>query len=140
MRTKLNRAIKAAFGFEGYTFYQGFIYHIMGTPSKLALPCVWLNPVTLSGREGRKEGTITYNVVMYLMDFRERYESEEQKEVIWGTLEEKALAGYHALFNNENVRSAQNLKCEPDESALSNYKELSMKVTFSVVMPYCDGN
>ena len=132
MRKKLNNAIRIAFG---EPFYQGFIYRVQDTVS-MQYPWTWMCPVELSSKEGRNEGTLTYDVTLYLFDRREQY-TACIREDIWEEMEGKALSAYLSLFDNEDIDYLQNFKCLPDEHNLTPTLELSIRVTFQVVMPYC---
>lgn len=136
MRTELVQAISEAFGYEGYQFYRGFVYNISQT--ELQLPCVWLNPVEVSGVTGRNEGLRNYKVTLYLFVPGDGY-SEDQKELIWSQLEAKAFASCNKLRDTEFVQDITKITIAPDEFAYTGLQELSIKVSFETSVYFCNG-
>lgn len=134
MRAKLITAIKQAF--SEYNFHHGFIYDV-NSMAGATFPIAWLTPPRLLSKSGRNDGEVIYQVVLYLFDKRINY-TDEDKIAIWTKLENDAIAGFIKLQNgNEDILTASKLQCDPDEFSLTGYKELSIKVSFEVTIPYC---
>lgn len=136
MRKSLTAAISHAFDFFGYGFFQGFTYNING--SKLVLPCLWLNPVELTGINGRNEGTGVYKVTLYVFVDSKGLD-EHGKENVWAELEQKVIEAYNKLRFENNIQDVSGLSITPDEFAYTGYKELSVKVSFNATVFFCNG-
>jgi len=133
MRTQLRRAIEAAFTFPEYTSYCGFIANI--NAAELRLPCVWMNPLELTGKTGREEGEMTYAVSLYMMTRQDAW-TEERKEKAWTEMEKQTTEALQRLNEGEVMITVNNLKCAPDEYSLTSFGEVSLHVTFIASIKY----
>lgn len=136
MRRTIKAAIESAFALLSpqYQFRTGFISDIGA--GGFDLPCVWLCPADLVGLKGRREGHATYAVIMYLFRAKEGVEPGGRDEV-WDEMEAEARTALNAIMDGD-IRCVENIKAESDENAYTGYGELSLKVSFLVMVDFCD--
>lgn len=136
MRKTIKTAIKSAFAqmFPQYQFRTGFITDIGA--GGFDLPCVWLCPADLVGLKGRHEGQATYAVIIYLFRTKEGVEPDGRDDV-WDEMEAEARTALNAIVD-EDIRCVESIKAEADENAYTGFGELSLKVSFLVMVDFCD--
>ncbi|MDR1348898.1 MAG: hypothetical protein LBJ63_10845 [Prevotellaceae bacterium] len=128
MRTKISEAIKKAFEPE-YTFYRGFIADKINSV-KDSFPLAWLNPPEMTD-------TNTYSCILYLMIKDSKY-SEQEKENQWDQMENFALKAFREIIENDiYVKSIHYVRTFPNEYAYTGFGELSLKITFTVIVNPC---
>lgn len=137
MRQKIRKAIEEVFArlCPEYRFRTGFITDIAN--GGFDLPCVWLCPLDLEESKGRSEGRATYSGVMYL--FRSRTDvGPDERDCVWDRMELEARRALVAAIGEE-VLSIEGIAAEVDENAYTGYGELSLRVSFRVIVDFCDG-
>ncbi|MDR0754547.1 MAG: hypothetical protein LBF04_04080 [Prevotellaceae bacterium] len=128
MRTKISEAIKNTVEPE-YTFYRGFIADKINSV-KDNFPLVWLNPPEMTGKN-------TYNCILYLMIKDSKY-SEQEKENRWALMENFILSAFDNIVKNDMyITDINNIKTYPNEYAYTGFGELSLKITFTVIVNPC---
>ena len=139
MRTKIReairRALNSASGYENLDFRTGFAPYI--NEGGYSLPCAWLCPLELIEKSGRKEGWKTYAGVMYIMEPIDGL-SPEEKDAAWDRMEMVAEKTFAAAMESGDISIVENIKCAPDEYALSGFGTVSIAVNFDVKMKYCE--
>ncbi len=138
MRDKVTEAIKVAFGkiFPEASFRNDFTAY---AGKNLALPCVWLSPIEMIGKTGRKEGRKTYRAELVIFG-KTKDMDEETKAVLWKEYECVAMRAIEALyaFNDIEIVAINNIRCAPEEYSISGYQAVSMKVSIEIEVLYCD--
>lgn len=138
MRKIIRMAIEAAFAkqYPEYQFRTGFISNI--AEGGFDLPCVWLCPLDLDDLKGRFEGTATYTAIMYLFQSKEHVDTNEYDDV-WDRMELEVRKVLNRIIAG-NIRAIEGIHTEVDENAYTGYGELSLKVSFKVMIDFCNEN
>ena len=131
----LTNAVRDFAGANELAFRCGFAEQM--TESPLEFPMIWAEPPVLCGKKGRNEGTLRYKIRLHILQRNENY-SPLFQERIWEGLEKTALRLYEALAVHPKIASTENITCTPARSALTNYGELSVPVTFEAEILYCE--
>ncbi len=138
MRKIIRIAIEAALArlYPEYQFRTGFISDI--AEGGFDLPCVWLCPLDLDDLKGRSEGTATYAAIMYFFQSKEHIDTNERDDV-WDRMELEALKVFNRVIAGD-IRAIKGIHTEVDENAYTGYGELSLKVSFKVMIDFCNEN
>lgn len=120
--------------FPCYQFRTGFISDIAN--GEFDLPCVWLCPIDLDEAKGRQEGTLTYSAIMYLFQSKEGVDSN-MRDDIWDQMEVEARKVLADIIGKD-IRDIKKISSEVDENSYTGYGELSLKLSFSIVMDFCN--
>lgn len=136
MREKIRLAIESAFAriYPEYQFRTGFISDI--AEGGFSLPCVWLCPLDLDSMKGRSEGTATYSAAMYLFQSK-NHVGPNERDGIWDEMEQEARIILNTIIEDK-VRSIDGVSAEVDENSYTGFGELSLKVSFKVMVDFCD--
>jgi hypothetical protein len=132
-RTILLSAVENACRQIGFDFNTGFEYRLATQIERL--PAAWLEPPKLLRTAGRREGTKYYGVKINLLD-RCTDHSPTAKERLWADFEERASRLLTAIGDDDNIRMLTDIEFTPAEFSLTTGGELSMCVTFTVIMPF----
>lgn len=140
MRTKIREAIYKAIadhsGYETIDARTGFAIYMNDGSTQLNLPCVWLCPLELTDKTGRNEGVKTYAGTMYFVEAIAGL-TPEDKDAAWDRMEEAALRVLNAAAESRDIKLIENIRCLPDELALTGYMSISITVKFDVKVGYC---
>ncbi|MFI3306639.1 MAG: hypothetical protein R3Y68_09040 [Rikenellaceae bacterium] len=138
MRTKVTAAIKSAFctAFPKASFRNDFTVY---ASKSLTLPCVWLSPIEMIDRTGRKEGKKTYRAEIVVFGRAENMQ-EQTKAALWESFERAAMSAIDQLYTCGDVEivNVGNIKSAPEEYAMSGYQAVSLKVSTDITILYCE--
>lgn len=138
MRTEISRTFKESVEEicgTGTQFHTGFLVDI--NSGGIELPCVWLCPLELNKVTGRTEGRKTYTGAMYVIERNDNLQPEEKNEA-WGRMELHALRILGCVENEcLHVIAIENIRCLPDEFALTGFNSIHIEVQFDVILDYC---
>lgn len=134
IRTEISKAIHEKSGYPSVEFRTGFACDM--NKGGFTLPCVWLCPLELKSKTGRAEGSKTYGGVMYLIEHVEGL-TPEAKDDTWDRMEAAALDVLTAIAPKNGIVTTENIRCEPDEYALTGFNTISAVVHFDVITKYC---
>ena len=143
MREKIKNAIDSAAdrvpGYQTLDHKTGFVAYLQNGSVGIKLPCLWLCPLELTNKTGRNEGTKTYSGVIYVLDEIKGL-AQEQKDSVWDRMESSVIQILNAVVGDEDIICVENIKCAPDEYALTGYQTISMSVHFDVKISYCENS
>lgn len=98
------------------------------TARKINFPLIWHEPLTLTGKNGRQEGILTYRIKLHWLEKDRNYSAEEQEDVR-NEIERNILRLIATLENHSHIQCVRLLSCTPAESALTHYGEIALSVT-----------
>ncbi|MDR2937186.1 MAG: hypothetical protein LBU80_07620 [Rikenellaceae bacterium] len=119
---------------RGIEFRSGFTNQM--TLSKLAFPLIWLEPLVLTGKRGRKEVRSNYRVKLHLLELDRNFPQQEKDEV-WNSLADRLVELHDTLGEHPQVIAIRNLECRPDQTRWTNYGELSVTASFEAETLFC---
>ena len=130
MREILTAGLKKSAEEVGYAFFSGFGYR-GGAVNRF--PAVWVKPPKLVDVVGKEEGEMAYDVETVLMAAGMGLNAQG-REYVWSQLERDAVEMCRRVAAKERVVRVVSPKCEPGEYAVTGNGEISMKLTFRVVL------
>lgn len=114
----------------GYKFYCGTQKQINSTVKKL--PVVWMEYPSITKISGRNQGSITYEVSLYLMrdiDPKNALELASQ-------LEDQAVTLYNLLAQHQRVRSVDDLETSVNYMIFPPLGEMSLHAEFEITLDF----
>ncbi len=119
---------------RGIEFRSGFTSQM--TLSKLAFPLIWLEPLALTGKRGRKEVRSSYRIKLHLLELDRNFPQQE-KDKVWNELADRIIELYDTLGEHPQVTAISHLECRPDQTRWTNYGELSVTASFEAETLFC---
>lgn len=116
-------------------FMSGFASQM--TESKLTFPLIWLEPLTLCDRTGRKDASAKFKVKLHIMQLDQNF-PKKPLEQAWEEMTIIAINLFDVLEDNPNFIATKNLICSPTTSRMTNYGELAVTVTFEIETLLCN--
>lgn len=133
-RESLQTSIKEIVEEFGYTFYTGSDGQIAQQVS--TLPFAWLAPLSIEGVEGHRDCRVYYRVRVRLVK-PAAFDSHNEQQTLWQSMECDALALYHTLADDERIESVGNFCCTPSAQSITRCGDRSVTAEMEVKMFYC---
>lgn len=129
MNTTISEILKKYATEHGMKFMSGHAKQM--TETKLSFPLIWLEPLVLTQRAGRKDGTATFRVKLHIMQLNSNFPKKPLEEA-WDEMMAIAINLFDSLADNPDVICTKNLSCAPATSRMTNYGELAVTAAFDV--------
>lgn len=136
IKEAIGKALQSASGYEQIDFRSGFAPGM--NEGGFALPCAWLCPLELMERTGRSEGWETYAGVMYLIEDITGLDADGKDEA-WDRMQAAVVRVLGSAVEAGEIHAVENIRCAPDEYALTGFNTISVYVRFNVKMKHCGG-
>lgn len=129
-RDKLAGIVRRAASEREYAFYTGETHALGATVREY--PAAWLAPPVVHSVSGRREGEVTYRMVLHLVALPTAAESES----LWANLEADALQIAAKIAGDEAVCGVSGVSCTPARGSLTAHGEISVALRCDVTMWY----
>lgn len=106
------------------------------TESRLDFPLIWYEPPVLIRKKGEQEGFITYKIRLHLLE-KNRNLSAEDHQKIREKLEQRVIFLCDSVTNHPKIRTVELISCTPEESARTNYGEISVAAHLEIDTIFC---
>lgn len=129
-RTHLLQAFERTATADGYLFHSTDERYIPQLVT--SFPALWLAPPKFKSMEGRKHGTITYDITAHALDAGAKL-SPTERNARHAALEEELLKVFSMLSEEEFVVTVENLSIRHSSQTLTSAGEVAATATAEVI-------